>query len=226
MDINLFVKDESKTMALMIALGIPTYWLFMLIIREGGQLFVLYILIFFVAALLFFRYIYINYISHLFNKFTPYGLATCVDEKRRESLKRSIDDLITHSNFSSAEIMVVDASSRTSHSNSAFQGVGRTKRIILFDTLFKDNYTDDHIVSVLAHEIGHYVLGHTHILLAQTLIQLSLMFGLFAVAMNNHGLLISFGFDLESQFVSLMVFLKMYECMMFVTGLLSSYLRR
>lgn len=56
-------------------------------------------------------------------------------------------------------IQQVDASRRSKHSNAYFTGIGRVKRIVLFDTLL-EQMDDDEIIGVLAHEAGHWKLGH------------------------------------------------------------------
>ena len=53
----------------------------------------------------------------------------------------------------------MDGSKRSKHSNATFSGLGRLKRIVLFDTLV-DTLTEDEVAGVLAHEIGHQKLGH------------------------------------------------------------------
>jgi STE24 endopeptidase len=55
--------------------------------------------------------------------------------------------------------MKIDASKRSRHSNAYFTGIGKTKRIILFDTLI-EGMTQEEIVAVLAHEIGHWKRKH------------------------------------------------------------------
>ena len=54
---------------------------------------------------------------------------------------------------------MIDGSKRSSHSNAYFTGFGRFRRIVLYDTLI-DQMNIDQIEAVLAHEIGHYRLGH------------------------------------------------------------------
>jgi len=54
----------------------------------------------------------------------------------------------------------MDASKRSTHSNAYFTGLGKAKRIVLFDSLLA-NHTDDEILAILAHEIGHYKKKHT-----------------------------------------------------------------
>ena len=56
-------------------------------------------------------------------------------------------------------IYQMDAGRRSSHSNAYFTGLGKTKRIVLFDTLI-DSQDHDEILAVLAHELGHFTLKH------------------------------------------------------------------
>ena len=61
--------------------------------------------------------------------------------------------------FASKGLYVMDASRRSTHGNAYFTGFGKAKRIVFFDTLLQ-NHTPDEILSILAHELGHYKLGH------------------------------------------------------------------
>jgi len=89
-------------------------------------------------------------IAPLFNKFTPLPDG---------SLKDRINDLASRLGFRTRGIFVVDSSKRSRHTNAYFTGLGRAKRIVLFDTLVS-SHTEEEIVSVLAHEIGHEKRHH------------------------------------------------------------------
>ena len=56
-------------------------------------------------------------------------------------------------------VFKMDAGKRSKHTNAYFTGIGRTKRIVLFDTLLA-SHTDEEILSILAHEIGHWKKKH------------------------------------------------------------------
>lgn len=94
--------------------------------------------------------IYPLVIAPLFNKFTPL---------EDGELKDSIIKLLEEKGFKSAGIFVMDASKRSGHSNAYFGGMGKSKRIVLFDTLIKQ-LSKDELTAVLAHEIGHYKKKH------------------------------------------------------------------
>ncbi|BCS52380.1 M48 family metallopeptidase [Geobacter sp. SVR] len=89
-------------------------------------------------------------IEPLFNKFEP------VTE---EGLEDEIRAMMEKAGLKVGRVMQMDASRRSRHSNAYFTGIGRVKRIVLFDTLIRQ-MTHGEIVAVLAHEIGHWKRGH------------------------------------------------------------------
>jgi STE24 endopeptidase len=76
-----------------------------------------------------------------------------------ESLKEKITKLCDKSGFKIRGVFTFDMSRKTKKANAAFTGIGRTKRIILGDTLI-NNFTEDEVETVFAHELGHYKRGH------------------------------------------------------------------
>ena len=99
---------------------------------------------------LFILWIYPVLIAPLFNQFIPLS-----DEGLREKILRLLDK----ADLPVKEIFQVDAGKRTRHSNAYFTGLGKTKRIVLYDTLIASQ-THDELLSVLAHEIGHWKKRH------------------------------------------------------------------
>ncbi|MCI4625952.1 MAG: M48 family metallopeptidase [Candidatus Magnetoovum sp. WYHC-5] len=89
-------------------------------------------------------------IEPLFNKFTP------IEE---ESLVGDIKNLMAKAGISVSKVFKMDASKRSKHTNAYFTGIGRTKRIVLFDTLLAKMNTSE-ILAVLAHEAGHWKKRH------------------------------------------------------------------
>ena len=74
-------------------------------------------------------------------------------------LRQRLESLAARANFSTAGIFTIDWSKKGETANAMFLGMGRSRRIILTDTLLK-KYTPDEIETILAHELGHYRLGH------------------------------------------------------------------
>ena len=89
-------------------------------------------------------------IEPLFNKFTP------VED---ETLREKIVALAQKAGIRASRVLRVDASRRSRHTNAYFTGIGKTKRIILYDTLM-EGMTHEEILAVLAHEIGHWKKRH------------------------------------------------------------------
>ena len=147
---KLYLIDSIKGFALAAAIGVPlllvTFWL----MEKMGGLWWLYVwlvwLVFSVAMIV----IYPTYIAPLFNKFSP--LADL-------SLKERIESLLARCGFTSRGLFVMDGSKRSSHGNAYFTGLGKTKRIVFFDTLIS-RLSPAEIEAVLAHELGHFKRKH------------------------------------------------------------------
>ncbi len=89
-------------------------------------------------------------IEPLFFKFEPL---------KREGLEEQVRVLMGKAGLQVSRVMQVDASRRSRHSNAYFTGIGRVKRIVLFDTLL-EQMSDREILAILAHEVGHWKKGH------------------------------------------------------------------
>lgn len=104
----------------------------------------------FVILALLMQIIYPVFIAPLFNNFKPI---------ENEELKNAVEDVLVKSGYKSEGVFEMDASKRSGHSNAYFTGIGKTKKIVLFDTLISHADSDE-IAAVLAHEIGHYKKKH------------------------------------------------------------------
>lgn len=89
-------------------------------------------------------------IEPLFFKFEPL---------RREGLEAAVKGLLAGAGLRVSRVFQIDASRRSRHSNAYFSGIGRVKRIVLFDTLLTQ-LEDEELLAVLAHEAGHWTLRH------------------------------------------------------------------
>ena len=89
-------------------------------------------------------------IAPLFNKYEPI---------KNEQLKEKITALMDKVGLKAKGIFEVDEGKRSKHTNAYFTGIGKTKRIVLYDTLLASHSTDE-ILAVLAHEIGHWKKKH------------------------------------------------------------------
>ncbi len=105
---------------------------------------------FFTLFQLLLLWLYPMVIAPLFNKFEPI---------KDEILKEKITGILEKSGLKASGIYQVDEGKRSKHTNAYFTGIGKTKRIVLYDTLLS-SHTVDEIVAVLAHEIGHWKKKH------------------------------------------------------------------
>ncbi|MEW8957573.1 Protease HtpX [Moorella humiferrea] len=89
-------------------------------------------------------------VAPLFNRFQP------IEEG---PVKTTVDRLAERAGLKIKEILVMDASRRTTKANAYFTGLGSTKRIVLYDNLLK-NYPLEEVEAVIAHEMAHWQRGH------------------------------------------------------------------
>ncbi len=99
---------------------------------------------------LFLLYLSPYLIEPLFFKFTPLA---------KPELEDGVRELLTAAGVQAGKVLQVDASRRSGHSNAYFTGIGKVKRVVLFDTLL-EQLEDNELLSVLAHELGHWRCGH------------------------------------------------------------------
>ena len=94
--------------------------------------------------------LYPKLILPLFNKLTPL---------EEGELKDRLMALSNKTGFKANTIEIIDGSKRSGHSNAYFTGFGKFRRIVLYDTLINQMSIEE-IEAVLAHEVGHYKMGH------------------------------------------------------------------
>lgn len=105
---------------------------------------------FWAGMTLFLMFLSPTLIEPLFFKFSPLEKATLEDGVR---------ELLDKAGVKAGKVLQVDASRRSGHSNAYFTGIGKVKRVVLFDTLMAQ-LEDKELLAVLAHELGHWRCGH------------------------------------------------------------------
>ena len=141
-----FLKSILVSTILMGIVALVGLWL----IQSSPNYWWIWVWGFFLIFSLFMMYISPYVIEPLFNKFTP------IEE---EGIEDKIKKLMQKVNLKVSRIFKMDASKRSRHTNAYFTGIGRVKRIILYDTLL-EKMNHDEILSVLAHEAGHWKKKH------------------------------------------------------------------
>ena len=139
------------------------------------------------------------------------------------ALKTKILNLCRNVGMSVQGVFVFDMSKNTKKANAAFTGIGKSKRIILGDTLVA-NFLDEEIESVFAHELGHYKLRHVAIMMA--LGTISSFLGLYLTAMLYSLSLTWFGFGSLDQVAALPLLALWLGFYSFLAGPLTNVLSR
>jgi STE24 endopeptidase len=147
---RLFVVDLIKSLVLSLLLGGPLILTVLFLMQRAGTLWWIYAWGVWVAFTVLMTWAWPTLIAPLFNKFTPLT---------DESLRQRTEALLQRCGFASKGVFVMDGSRRSVHGNAYFTGVGRSKRIVFFDTLIERLQIAE-IEAVLAHELGHFRLHH------------------------------------------------------------------
>ena len=167
-----FMADRIKGAVLGLIVGVPLLFGLLWLMRQPGPWW-LWAWLGLVALMLAMIEVFPRFIAPLFNKFSPL----------EGSLRVRIETLLTRCGFEAAGLFVMDASKRSAHGNAYFSGFGRSKRIVLFDTLIEKN-SEAELEAVLAHELGHFKLKHIWSGMARSVV---ILFALcFALGVLSH----------------------------------------
>lgn len=165
---KLWLSDKAKGTVIGFVIGYPLLALLIYLVDSAGALWWLWGFLVFFAFQLVMVVVYPMYIMPLFNKLEP---------MEDGDLKTRLFALADKTGFQAQTILVMDGSKRSGHSNAFFAGFGRFRRIVLFDTLIEQMEASE-LEAVLAHEIGHYKLGHIPKMIALSAVS---SLGMFAV---------------------------------------------
>ena len=211
-----FITDRLKGLALAAVLGLPlgaavlwifgnlpNAWLWAWAVVTGFQLIL--------------TYLAPSLIMPLFNKFTPMP---------EGDLKRDIEALGDKCQFPLTGVFVMDGSKRSTKANAFFTGLGKRKKIALFDTLVEKSSKPE-LLGVLAHEIGHFRCGHIKQRLAIGILQSAAIFYLLGLATDPDGtfarhLFDAFGVERISPHVGLVLFSILLEPVSKLLGVISN----
>lgn len=141
-----FFKSQAIGTLLLVVMLAATFWL----IQWSPERWWIWVWAFMALFGLFMMFLSPYVIEPLFNRFEP------VTE---EGLEDEIRAVMEKAGLRVGRVMRMDASRRSRHSNAYFTGIGKVKRIVLYDTLIQQ-MSHGEIVAVLAHEIGHWKKGH------------------------------------------------------------------
>ncbi len=150
MSFKMWISDLIKSLVLVVILGGLLLGLLLTLVIHGGVLWWIWAWMFVGGFELLLLWLFPVLILPLFNKF---------DSIDNPGLEDRIKMLMEKVGIRPKGIFKMDASKRSKHTNAFFVGIGRTKRIVLFDTLLA-SHTEEEVLAVLAHEAGHWKKKH------------------------------------------------------------------
>ena len=211
-----FILDRLKGLLLGAVIGLPlaaaVLWIFSNVPNAW-----LWAWVVVTAFQLILTYLAPSLIMPLFNKFTPMP---------EGGLKQEIEALGVTCGFPLSGVFVMDGSKRSTKANAFFTGLGKRKKIALFDTLVEKSSTPE-LLGVLAHEIGHFRCGHIKQRLVVGILQTAVIFYLLGLATDRDGkfarvLFDAFGVTQISPHVGLVLFSILLEPVSKLLGVLAN----
>jgi STE24 endopeptidase len=148
----LWLSDLLKGLALTVVLGLPLAAGVLWLMGSAGRLWWLWVWCLLTAYQLLMMVVVPLWVMPLFNRFEPLP---------DEGLRERVQALMQRCGFAAKGLFVMDGSRRSAHANAYFTGLGRSKRVVFFDTLLAQ-LAPPEVEAVLAHELGHF--RHRHVL--------------------------------------------------------------
>jgi len=213
---KLFFLDKLKSWGLMIIVGGGILALIVWFYQLTSTDFWWYSWIMVTVFIVFINMFYAKLIVPIFNKQSPL---------EEGSLRSKIEEYAQKVGFTLDNIFVIDGSKRSTKANAYFSGFGKEKRITLYDTLIND-LSEEEIVSVLAHEVGHYKKKHVIVNLMASIITTGFTLWLLSLFVGNVLLSQALGVENPSFHIGLIAFGILYSPISEMTGLIMNYLSR
>ena len=216
MTIKTFVIDKIKGLFLMILIGIPLLGIILYFFESFGDIAWFYAWAIVSAFILVLQPLFTTFIAPLFNTFTPL---------EEGELKDSINSYSKKVQFPISRIDIMDGSKRSSHSNAYFSGIGKRKRIALYDTLVEKQSAQE-ILAIVAHEVGHYKKKHIQKGIVLSILTSGFMFFMVSVFMKNPQLFAAFSMERLSIYGSLVFFQILFSPVNTLLSLFTNALSR
>lgn len=184
----------------------------------AGTYFWIYAWGLFTAFTVFITLFYTTLIVPIFNKLKPLETG---------SLRQKIEIFSQQVQFPLTNIFVIDGSKRSTKANAYFSGLGSKKTIVLFDTLINEQ-TEEELVSVLAHEVGHYKMKHIQMGMLIGIAQMGAILFILSLFINRPALSQALGLqtDIPVFHLGLIAFSLLYSPISTITGIFLNMLSR
>ena len=213
---KIFFVDLLKNTIVGFLIGAPLLLFVLWIMENSGTYWWVYVWFTWLTFSLLMMWVYPAFIAPIFNKFRTL---------ENDELKTRIENLLARNGFKSNGIFVMDGSTRSTHGNAYFTGLGANKRIVFFDTLINE-LSFDEIEAVLAHELGHFKCNHIRkrILLLATIFFIGLV--VLGWLINQAWFYNGLGIDQMSTYIALLLFVMISPAFTFFMQPLFSFISR
>ena len=201
MTLKTFILDKLKGYLLTLALGGVFLTAILFFFEKTGEYGWLYAWGIIGLFMILIQPLFTLVIAPMFNKFTPL---------EKGELRTAIENYAQKVGFPLSRIDVMDGSKRSAKSNAYFSGFGKQKRIALFDTLL-EKHSNDEMVAILAHEVGHYKKHHIKVGILISILHTGLLFWLLSIFIDNSGLFEAFQMKEISVYGGLIFFMILYS---------------
>ena len=201
MTLKTFILDKLKGYLLTLALGGVFLTAILFFFEKTGEYGWLYAWGIIGLFMILIQPLFTLVIAPMFNKFIPL---------EKGELRTAIENYAQKVGFPLSRIDVMDGSKRSAKSNAYFSGFGKQKRIALFDTLL-EKHSNDEMVAILAHEVGHYKKHHIKVGILISILHTGLLFWLLSIFIDNPGLFEAFQMKEISVYGGLTFFMILYS---------------
>ena len=211
-----FFFDIIKSSILSILIGGFLLFLALYLYNSLNDSFWLYLWIGLSLLMIFINMFYADLIVPIFNKLTPL---------ENGDLRKKIENYSKEVGYLLKNIYVIDGSKRSTKANAFFSGLGPRKTIALYDTLI-EKHTENELVAVLAHEVGHFKKKHVFSGLLMSVIQIGVMVFFFELCLKLPEISLALGGSGVNFHLGLIGFSIIFSPISMMSGILMNYISR
>ena len=216
MTIKTFFLDKIKGYFLTIILGGMLLLIFIVLLTFLGTDFWWYFWIVITLFILGINMLYTSLLLPLFNKLIPL---------EDGDLRSAIASFAEKVAFPLTNVFVMDGSKRSSKGNAFFSGLGKKKKVVLYDTLVSKHSVDE-LTAVFAHEVGHYKKRHIYLATFMTIIQTGLMLFVLSLMIMNTQISYALGGNMTAIHLNLLAFGILYSPISRLLGIIMNIISR
>lgn len=211
-----FIGDKIKGLFLTVIIGGIVAGTLLYLILTIGQSFWIYFWIFISILMVLINMFYTTLIVPIFNKLTPLESG---------ELRDAIEAYSKRTGFALDNIFIIDGSKRSTKANAYFSGIGKKKKIVLYDTLVA-NHSAEELVAVLAHEVGHFKKKHILSGLALSIFQTGIILYILSWFVFNPDVSMALGSSTWAVHLNLIAFGILFSPISEIIGLVMNMLSR